>query len=342
MKKIILILALSLSIFKLYATDCDIANTGMAVTKASISVNDTANFYFSVLNFGSAPGCVIPVNSVEVAIDMPAANIEFVSVVAPTGSYFTWTYNSMTLQLIGINHTPIPRFGNENVMFTVKGTSVTGTIPAQVALNITQNGATSNDINNDDAFASITVEAILPVTLTDIVGTISDCNKFNLNWKAYNEVNVKEYQVEISYSANGFSNVKTLSATGSAEYNTSVDVDQTMESFYVRVKSVDKDGRFQYSNIVNPCASKKIGFVLYPNPVDVGVIPKIKVNGELSGRLMLTLLDSKGAVLRKEQKTLPVGQKIFDYNPGFLPQGEYRIVILDEKGNQYYLRMTRL
>lgn len=151
---------------------CDIATSGIAVLNASatapvsqICVGKSANLRFTVANLGTDPSCVIPVGSVRVTLSFPSASASVKPYIyngpaSFSSGKFTWTYNSTSKVLVGINS------GSGNTLAQYEGDEVTvpvlgnqgGVFSAPV--NITQLQGVSDNIQNNTASASLTVNAL--------------------------------------------------------------------------------------------------------------------------------------------------------------------------------------
>ena len=105
---------------------------------------------------------------------------------------------------------------------------------------------------------------IVPVHLVSF--TVSQtANTYKLNWFVENEINFLKYEVEVSKDGNNYKKVTTVYANNQSiyqyEYNDVVKQDR-----YFRLKLIDKDGTYSYSNVVSIKKSDKPTISLYPNP----------------------------------------------------------------------------
>jgi hypothetical protein len=110
----------------------------------------------------------------------------------------------------------------------------------------------------------------LPVTFktvkaAELAGNIA------VDWTVENELNIKQYEVEKSAAGQGFVTLHTRAATSinsiSKAYRFIDENPFTGNNFY-RIKSIDADGKFDYSNTVLVKMGKQSsGIRIYPNPV---------------------------------------------------------------------------
>jgi hypothetical protein len=170
----------------------------------------------------------------------------------------------------------------------------------------------------------------LPVKLLSFTG-IKKLNSVALNWKTSMEINAKEFQVERLDLNNKFIQIGKVNASGNSNkvlnYNfNDLDILLTQKVNYYRLKLVDINGDFKYSNIIKVSENPSKSFVIYPNPtigklnilsdnvnlvtstykitnvigetVKVGnsAMEEIDVNNLSSGIYMLTLTDSNESI----------------------------------------------
>lgn len=119
-------------------------------------------------------------------------------------------------------------------------------------------------------FGILNNNATLPLTFLSF--SAQKCNKnVCLNWKTENELNVSYFTIERSTDGVIFIPVKNEPAknTLSNEYNNTDDIAAVQNStkLFYRLKQVDADGRFTYSNTAIVTLSKIQGISIYPNPV---------------------------------------------------------------------------
>jgi len=113
----------------------------------------------------------------------------------------------------------------------------------------------------------------LPVTWLYFKGkTVSKDNI--LDWATANEQNSKLFEVERSLTGTNFSRIGTINATGnSSQTNTYQYTDRNIDRLnskfmFYRLKQIDLDGKFNYSNIVRLRYDEKntANTIVYPNP----------------------------------------------------------------------------
>ncbi len=135
----------------------------------------------------------------------------------------------------------------------------------------------------------------LPVNLLYFSGKLQ-ANKVVLNWEVNNEINFKEYVVERSTNANDFAAIASVVATGSKIYTFSDDATSIKgRRVYYRLKKVDKDGSFTYSEVFSVHIPLNIVFSVYPNPAKESI--QLQINNNTNTTLQVIVVDMVGKIL---------------------------------------------
>jgi hypothetical protein len=108
---------------------------------------------------------------------------------------------------------------------------------------------------------------VMPVTFTSVKATQKN-TAIAVEWKVENQSKLKQYEVEKSVDGSGFSKVVTIAVDNSSAsvYNW---LDQNVVDGYnyYRIRSVDMDGKTQYTSIVKVQIAKTSAQIkVYPNP----------------------------------------------------------------------------
>jgi|GEM_PF-6727322 len=94
----------------------------------------------------------------------------------------------------------------------------------------------------------------------------------NLTWSTANEVNISKFIIEKSFDGNTFSAIGTTAAKGAASntytYSYTEATNKIGTTAYYRLKSINKDGTFIYSNIEKVVFALGNKLSVYPNPAD--------------------------------------------------------------------------
>ena len=201
------------------------------------------------------------------------------------------------------------------------------------------NGGCGNDLAIDDiTFArAISIPSTLPVTGLQAFAQRTG-NTVTVQWETLAEYNTSIYVVEKSNDAVNWHNTDTVTAAGYSQVKriyTSTDLTPGSLNYY-RIKQVDNNGRYSYSNTVRiSFTPNAVTAKTYPNPFVSQV--QVDVNSELNQRVNITFTDISGRKLLLKTWALTKGN-----NSMVLPQvvqfpaGMYMMNICTEDGTNLY------
>jgi hypothetical protein len=231
----------------------------------------------------------------------------------------------------GISHLLVQKEGGVSNV----GTGLPGTYPGTVTTinpddaNIVWNTALQRwevtfDVTGFSGFFIKTQAAttILPLTLLNFSGNRQG-NINLLSWATSNEVGTKTFVVESSANGSSFSSIGSVAATGGGNYSFT-DNNPIASRTYYRLKMMDADGKFTYSNIIWISANGSSNISVYPNPVSQTTTLNINNNNQLIGT-KAQLMDVGGRLL--QQITISHNQELL--NIAALPAGLYLLKLND-------------
>jgi hypothetical protein len=157
-----------------------------------------------------------------------------------------------------------------------------------------------------------------------------------LDWGTVTEQNSSHFIVQRSSNGSNFEKeIGTVKAAGNSSSELKydfVDVAPLKGWNYYRIKQVDVDGKYIYSNTAAVNFEKGNGLmVIYPNPAKDQL--NVEYTTERSGKLELQVIDSKGAVLMARKMNVTTGRNIESMNISSLSQGMYLLKYVDTDGN---------
>lgn len=149
----------------------------------------------------------------------------------------------------------------------------------------------------------------LPVELS-MFSAVINSNTIVLTWRTETEVSNYGFEVERSFEANYWMKIGFVEGNGNSnspkEYSF-IDHPKTSRKFYYRLKQIDTDGTYQYSNIVSVDFGIPLGYELKqnsPNPFNPSTI--INYNLPADGLVTIKVYDLLGneiVTLVNEAKT---------------------------------------
>ncbi len=160
---------------------------------------------------------------------------------------------------------------NQTVPLPANGPfTVSAAIPATPGL-IVQYGFTIFGINanpaNEAALGSITAGPLAPtpLSLTSFNASLNG-DVVDLIWHTEDEEFVKEFQVQHSYDGINFETFDIVKANNEVENNYATTDYSQMNKSYYRLKMIDLDGTYTYSNVVKINRTKSEVNNVFPNP----------------------------------------------------------------------------
>ncbi|KAB2907203.1 MAG: T9SS type A sorting domain-containing protein [Ignavibacteriales bacterium] len=224
----------------------------------------------------------------------------------------------------GISYTPgsYVAYGNDGNHYNDSINAPPNTAVGQVIANAIHYSA-----DHIPVFADFSFDTPLPVELTSFTGVRTKTG-VRLNWETATEVN--NYGFEIERSTENGSWVKIAFVQGhntsnSPKYYQFLDNNAGDTKLFYRLKQIDNDGTFEYSNTIEIAGSLPKGIKLlqnYPNPFN----PSTKISYELpdGGYTSLRIFDVLGneiATLVDSQQ--PAGSYEVEFRPTGLAAGIY-------------------
>ncbi len=208
-------------------------------------------------------------------------------------------------QIYGIIHTDLPEDYSGILTIRVKA-NVQGTSTVTENFVISNNNPlfvlSDSHSNNNSAFITYSILAPipLPVTITKFNVVNNNCNIL-VKWVSENEQNLARYEVEASKDGINYSKQSSVAAAARSNYNTSFPISNQLKTgtLMVRLKTVDLDGSYKYSEVVNVpghCgpATQSL-YYAYPNPLtNWDNLTISKRSGLFKGVYYLRLIDHVG------------------------------------------------
>lgn len=201
---------------------------------------------------------------------------------------------------------------------------ITGTTSAQT-VPFSMSGAADISGNVEVAFRLVS-NVLLPVELTSF--SVSNADKDNVvSWETSSEINNDYFEIERSSDGFFWESVGKVEGKGTSfEQNNYTHIDENVECMtcYYRLKQVNEDGSYEYSNVEVVKLNKTTDFKIYPNPSTQFFY--IESEEEISSA---TIIDSEGRVVKEINSVFEIGQAI---NIQDLENGIYIIRVKTSNG----------
>jgi len=175
---------------------------------------------------------------------------------------------------------------------------------------------------------------LLPVILANINGVVTN-NGATIIWTTAEETNTSQFIIQSSTDGRNFSNEGLVSAKGNSNSQQTYSYTDNNSlvntgTIYYRLKVVDIDGQFTYSNVVAVTLSDKqtkAAISLYPNPANNQILVSVPVS--IGKYFQYKIYSSNGSLIKSGNMNSQT--ELLDIKD--IPAGTYMIKVANENGN---------
>ena len=207
------------------------------------------------------------------------------------------------------------------------------------------NGGTRDPLTGDIWFisASLKQEQLIPLPATGMqLNAALSGNDVQLNWKTASEINTKEFQIERSSDGVNFSVIGTKAAMGNSVVESNyahTDLNMQAPVYYYRLRLLDEDGSYKFSNIavVRKAGSIK-GVRVFPNPA----VSNMSVEfSNVQGEYLISLYNMGGQEVSSQRAIVQYNAQYVNVNRNSLPAGTYIMKVRNtETGESFSQKVT--
>lgn len=179
--------------------------------------------------------------------------------------------------------------------------------------------------------------ATLPVKWLSFDAMVTEEDNVRLSWKTASEINNKGFYIERAFNNLDFSQVDFVTGNGNSRAERSytyLDANLNAGTYYYRLKQVDFDGAFEYSNLASASVKRNEGISIVPNPSSDNF--SIRFDNEIEiNKVQMTDLSGhkvKAPVVKLENGLILKAKK--------LPGGIYILNLQTNSGN-YGLKLVK-
>lgn len=201
-----------------------------------------------------------------------------------------------------------------------------------ITFYIVGNAANNGLGNLGDYIYSTTVVAnasVVPVLLSTFTAKQLNNADVTIQWRTQQEINTDNFEVEKSSDGQIFSNLTTAKAQGFSStskdyYITDKNPITKGEFIYYRLKIIDKDGSFKYSDIVKISLITKETIIKNVTTIHNVNNNSFEVNilSPNTQTININWINSNGQLMASENKTLIKGSNTFTLNNNKIAKGE--------------------
>ena len=182
---------------------------------------------------------------------------------------------------------------------------------------------------------NIYTKGSLPLTLVQFAAQ-QNASDITLKWQTANEINVNNFEVERSIDGKSFEMTGSKKATGNTSTNTFYQFidesayNQKSSAIYYRLKMVDNDGKFTYSNVVVLKIGEKQSLNVYPNPASDIIHVEITNSNNVNTKNNIQIVDYLGRIVYENKVTTTLGTQTLDVNISHLTKGNYVLMLKND------------
>lgn len=336
-----------------------ITQTSSNSLMASFRPNMTFNGQFSNLQFTfQLPSSVTPQPSISIKSNPLSAFVPTGSYTVDTrieGSYITYSYNVIVAGAPVFNFVAGTDYNALEVSFSTSSSTTpirlahlaNGGSTSQQAFYVEINGNDNTDytttfygpgaVNGGSVNSYSYVEVanfVLPVKFTSFTVNKKADNGL-LNWTVANETaSVDHYEIERSLDGTVFNKINAFPKTNSLNNNNNYNyIDKNISTvkgngiIYYRIKQIDIDGRFVYSEIrILKNSDKNLIINVYPNPVKENTV--LEIDAPTNAAVRFSLLTSNGNTLQTSTIQAVKGINTKQISMSNYPNGIYLLKVV--------------
>lgn len=170
----------------------------------------------------------------------------------------------------------------------------------------------------------------LPLELLSFTGR-KNKQYHTLEWQTAAEININYMEVQWSTNARDFSAIGQVTGKNNSANDYSFDYNLYKNgSNYYRLKIVDQDGKFVYSNIVKILELEQEGtIIVYPNPTASDLYVQMQTQSELQSTM--NILSMNGQIV---SRYVFQPNEIPKLNVSSLPKGNYILQVVTSRSKQ--------
>jgi hypothetical protein len=172
---------------------------------------------------------------------------------------------------------------------------------------------------------------VLPIQLQSFDAGCSPENKVKLNWTTASESNSKEFIVEkLNKEGNSYFKIGTVAAAGNSNVSKQyhfTDINPINGKQFYRLKMVDRDGSFKYSDIELADCSSNQYYEFSISPVPAATETWIRYAGTESQNITVDIYDAAGKLMKHQTAFITATNPV-------------RITLQEFSAGLYFLKIT--
>jgi hypothetical protein len=239
--------------------------------------------------------------------------------------------------------------GNNDFTYWYFGLQGPGDVTNYSAKFYDDGGSTSNAHNGTDSYAETTEKITLPLDLMNfLVENYKETSSY-LSWSCLSNIDINRFEIERSPDSRTWKCIGKVNPFAFQRSNDYSYIDKNVyngdgeKTFYYRLKTIDINGMFAYSEIRSVIFnSKNIELTLFPNPSSEKVY--FSLNGITQKQYFnITIFDTSGKlVFNKNMEYKNKTTLLMDNTITGLKSGIYNVIIKDDNNNRRFYKKLLL
>lgn len=168
----------------------------------------------------------------------------------------------------------------------------------------------------------------LPLTLTSFSVSLLPSHAVQCDWQTSAETNTSHFIVQRSKEGSSFTDIGRVNAAGNSSRPVSyrfTDGAPGSGTTYYRLKMVDKDGAYTYSNVQLVTTGNQSTVAVFPNPARDRLI--VQLHNRTAEAVTIRVLDLQGKMLLQERRQMQPGTTTVSLPVASLAKGTYVVQI---------------
>lgn len=303
--------------------DTESGGTELATTNTfNPTVTTTTTFY------AAATGCAqrVPVIA-TISSPSTAGGIVEGDIVTPDGTITTLTISSQTGDVL--------KWQSSTDNFIADIQDIANTTSQLVIDNITKSTQYRAVVQSGSCETATTPVYMITLPIQNNIPQLKAQNgNVLVQWETYNQLGTEVFEIEKSLDGTNFVKAGSVNAHPAANYSW-VDNNAPSGAVYYRIREVNIDGKYSYSEIAMIRLAGQAGDIyIYPNPV-TGNLIQLYFNNMKAGKYTIQVFNTSGQIVHHGtiQHTTSVAQQSIRVSNGLTP-GLHLVVITDAAGNK--------
>jgi hypothetical protein len=170
------------------------------------------------------------------------------------------------------------------------------------------------------------------------------CNDNNtkINWQTLQEWNTRSFIIQRSNNGSVWTDIAMQSAAGQSNSTLQYSyTDLQPGKWFYRIVQTDLDGRSTYSPVLLSDCTDKNYLRVYPNPIIQNKVQVAVYAGAGQKEIILTVYDSKGALVKQQQAKLQAGINYIPVDCSSFAPGLYNLVITLADGKIKVVKLVK-